>query len=153
MIEKPVRQTGITIYGLVTWHDSGFWARHVQHSVGSVLGLMRISALRWEWFLYKVIKINVLLFLVKYKRQYSPTLFLKSNSWIDSQIPLHTCLKLLMHIKVLSMSRIARFPFPSVLLALCGSFSLVNTYCISDCDTWQWQNGQVLLLPWCVNVG
>lgn len=124
----------------------------MQHSVSSVLGLMRISVPRCKWFLYKVIKIKVLLFWVKYKRQYSPTSFPKSNSLMDSQILLHTCLKLLMRMKVLSVCRIARFPFPSVLLTLCSSSSLVNTYCMSDCDMRWWQNGQVLVLPQCVNV-
>jgi len=48
--------------------------------VGSVLGLMRISAPRYKWSLYEVIKIKVLLFLVKYKKHCNPMSFLKSNS-------------------------------------------------------------------------
>lgn len=53
-----------------------------------------------------------------------------------------------MHIKI-SICTNAIF-FSSVLPTLCCSFFLLTAYCMSD--MWWWQNGWVLLLPWCVNI-
>lgn len=53
-----------------------------------------------------------------------------------------------MHIKI-SICTNATF-FSSVLPTLCCSFFLLTAYCMSD--MWWWQNGWVLLLPWCMNI-